>query len=531
MLTKMFALMHRGLRHDARLLKVHLLRLGMVVIVVFMLFFTQLQSMFVGAPGLSFFQTITWTTFFFSTLAGATLFATAITEEKEEQTLGLLALANISPAALIMGKFLPRLVGALLIVSALFPFTLLSITLGGVTWNQVWTAYWTLLAHVIFIGSIGLLCSVVCQRSSVAVVMAVAGVFAFLTIPAVFDATLSTLMTSGMGISNGAQLQEWSEAAIQTSAIPRISDIMTTGFDEGPFGLQVVSNLIGAASLFLLSWAIFAPFNRLTESTTETVSVFSRSMRLTRASRRSWRWPVAWKDFHYQLVGGIPGCAVRAVLYIGIAAVIGLGVNGFSFNNQLRVTIGESLMVVVLAAVALELLFSASCLFPAEIRQGTWPSLVTLPVSIARVSYGKVGGACLGLVPAAICFLLGGMLAMETVIDAVFHEDGFVATVLIGLVPSVTWFLVLLHLIVLYSLLVNQWLAAPLALLTMFIANCLMGWVVVFPMMLVAAASSGGGAEVVMAVVMNAVYGVVALGICFGLQMMIAQQLRAVAAR
>ena len=528
MLTKMFALLHRGLRHDARLLKVHLMRLGMVVIVVFMLFITQLQSMFVGAPGLSFFQTITWTTLIFSTLAGATFFATTITEEKEEQTLGLLALANISPAALIMGKFLPRLVGAVLIVSALFPFTLLSITLGGVTWNQVWSAYWSLLTHVMFIGSIGLLCSVVCKRSSVAVVMAVAGVIAFLVLPKVISTVFSTLMASGVAIPGGSRLQEWSEAAVQTSVVVRILAVMETGFDEGPFGLQVITNLIGAASLMLFSWAIFAPFNRLTESTTETVSLFSRSMRLSRASRRSWRWPVAWKDFHYQLVGGVPGCVVRGIFYVGVAAVVGLGINGFRFNDELRVTIGESLMAVVLSAVVVELLFTASCLFPAEIRQGTWSSLVTLPVSIGRVAYGKVGGACLGLVPAIICFLIGGVLVVDRILIGDF-EWGFRSLVLvIGLSPL---YLILLHLIVLYSLLVNQWLAAPLALLTMFIMGCMTGGFTMPVMLIAAVAESGGIGEMAMAALMLSIFGFVALGICFGLQMMIAQQLRAVAAR
>ena len=111
MFTKTFALMHRGLRLDARLLKVHLLRLVMIVMVVGMLFITHIESMAMSSPGLSFFREITWITFVFATLSATTFFATTITEEKEERTLGLLALANIGPLALILGKFLPRLVG------------------------------------------------------------------------------------------------------------------------------------------------------------------------------------------------------------------------------------------------------------------------------------------------------------------------------------------------------------------------------------------------------------------------------------
>lgn len=528
MLTKMFALLHRGLRHDARQLKVHLMRLGMVVIVVFMLFVAQIQSMAIGSPGLAFFGEITWITFCFATLAGATFFATAITEEKEEQTLGLLALANISPSALIMGKFLPRLAGALLLLSALFPFTLLSITLGGVTWGQVWAVYWTLLAHVVFLGSIGLLCSVVCRRSGLAVLMTVLFVTGFLVLPAVVNVLVSSLASAGVVVPRAGDLQRLSAAAVQTSAIPRITAIMQTGFDEGPFGLQVVSNLCAAVVLFAVSRLLFTPFNRTTESATETASWFGRGARLTRASRRCWRWPLAWKDFHY-LVGGPAGWVVRAMLYVGLAGAIGFAINTFRLDAQLRVNIGRTLMVVAPAAVALELLLTSSCLFPAEVRQGTWPNLAALPVSMTRVAYGKVTGACLGLAPAVVCFLLGGALAAESVVNALF--DGQAGFMLIGIIPTGVWFLVLLHLVVLYSLLLNQWAAVPMAILTIFIASCVTNVFMVFPMMIMFASSGGGGWEMLWTVVMNAIYGVVAIGVCFGLQVMIGQRLRVLAGR
>lgn len=530
MFTKTFALLHRGLRHDARLLKVHLLRLIMVVVVVGMLFLTHVQSITMGSPGLSFFREITWITFAFATLAGATFFATAITEEKEEQTLGLLALANISPLSLIMGKFLPRLLGALLLLSALFPFTLLSITLGGVTWGQLWAAYWTLFAHVILLGTMGLLCSVMFRRSWVAVRMTGLCVLAFLALPQVVNASLSSLIAAGVAVPAAPELQQLSASAVQTSAIPRIVDIMRTGFDEGPFGLQVVSNLAGAVLLFFTSWALFAPFNSTNQSTTETSTWIGRGARLTRSSRRCWRVPMVWKDFHYQVAGPV-GWSIRGGVIVAAAILIGFGVNSFQFNGELRPAIGRCLMATAAAAAVVELLLTASALFPAEIRQGTWPGLVTLPASMGRVAFGKVGGVCLGLVPAAACVLLGGALAPEATFDLLLGQGGQVGFVWVVLLPFSIWFVVLLHLVVLYSLLLNQWAAVPMAVLTMFIANCVMGPVMFVPAMFMAGAPGFGIAEFAAAMIMNIVCLIVAMGISFGLQMIIVQRLRVLAGR
>ena len=82
-------------------------------------------------------QSLTWVNIWFITLVGVTYFSSAITEEKEERTLGLLRMADIGSGSILLGKWAPRVVGMLSLVAVQFPFTLLAITLGGVTQAQV----------------------------------------------------------------------------------------------------------------------------------------------------------------------------------------------------------------------------------------------------------------------------------------------------------------------------------------------------------------------------------------------------------
>jgi hypothetical protein len=259
-IQKTLALLHRALRVDARLMRTHAFRAGLVALVAY-----QLSEVVsggggrFGAPGLQFFDWVCVWNFWFITLAGATFFATAITEEKEEQTLGLLKMAGIGPVALLTGKWLPRMFGAALRLSVLFPFTVLAITLGGVLWDQVLAAYWTLLAHLVLVGSVGLLASVVCGRSSGACGLTSVLVGAHLLLPWLAAALLSAPGATVSAADQAAAACDWLQ---RTSALTRLSQIMATNFSESPFGVQVSSNLAAGVSLFAVACLAFGPCTR-----------------------------------------------------------------------------------------------------------------------------------------------------------------------------------------------------------------------------------------------------------------------------
>src|SRR5690606_3130488 len=127
---------------DVRLLHSHIMRVALLACVMLTMLSAQAMSDVMGATGLMFFSQITFINLAFASLACPLLFATCITEEKEEQTLGLLRMANVRPITILTGKLAPRLASALLILVVQFPFTLLAITLGGVTSLQVSAAFW-----------------------------------------------------------------------------------------------------------------------------------------------------------------------------------------------------------------------------------------------------------------------------------------------------------------------------------------------------------------------------------------------------
>ena len=64
--------------------------------------------------------------------AAISYFSAAITEEKEEGTLGMLQLTKLSPFSILLGKSTSKMIGGLLVLLVQVPFAMFAITLGGV---------------------------------------------------------------------------------------------------------------------------------------------------------------------------------------------------------------------------------------------------------------------------------------------------------------------------------------------------------------------------------------------------------------
>ena len=165
----LLTLFNRSIRLDARGVKGHAYRIAFALFIYFGLLNAYLTSLAFGAPGLRFFSSICYLNLFFIFLAGCSFFATAVTEEKEEGTLGLLKMAGMSRGAILLGKSTSRLLSSMLLLVIQFPFLLLAITLGGVLYGQVAAAAVTLMSFLAFTANVALLFSVICKRSGSAV--------------------------------------------------------------------------------------------------------------------------------------------------------------------------------------------------------------------------------------------------------------------------------------------------------------------------------------------------------------------------
>ncbi len=467
------ALMTRSLRVDARLLRTHLLRAAFVSIIFISMMFWHLMSLLTGAPGLEFFSTITWLNFVFITVAGLSYFATAITEEKDESMLGLLQMAGIGPLALLLGKSTTRLVTSLLILAVQFPFTLLAITLGGVTLVQVVAVYLALASYMILLANLGLLCSVYARGSARAAGLMTVLVVLMLGVVPFAAQALNKLVSDGSlpddRVTSGiSTVLTWFEDA---SILGRLTTILQSGFDEAVFSTQVAASLIGAVGLFAISWITF---ERWTDEQAAAVASWrdllspSSSKAGQRKPYRVWRHPLWWKDFYFAL-GGRRVMFAKLVLYGAVTAIIAvISFDKGGLNDANRKDFSEAVLAAVVIIAAIELSIYASTLFREEVRLQTLPMLMLLPISTAKIAYSKVLAVLPALFPAALFALVACASHVSSTLPLLLDV---VSTIQAWVGLAV--FVLFLHVTAYMSLLV-KWGALPLSLFIMYFTQSCM---------------------------------------------------------
>src|SRR5690606_21583949 len=302
----LLTLFNRSIRGDARGVKGHAFRIAFALFIYFALLNAYLTSLAFGAPGLNFFRSICRLNLLFIFLAGCSFFATAVTEEKEEGTLGLLKMANMSRGAILLGKSTSRLISSRLLLVIQFQFLLLAITLGGVLYGQVAAASVALLSFLAFTANVALLFSVVCKRSGSAVAFTVMAVLArFLAPPVLGWGARSLSGTGAVPQWLDTWLADFTRWFNQTDPWQRLEAIMTTGFAEPIVSPQVAFDVFSSIFCVALAWLLF---DRFTED--EKAGDPSRGMVFRRVGKlrflsagRVWSNPLLWKDFHF-LAGG-----------------------------------------------------------------------------------------------------------------------------------------------------------------------------------------------------------------------------------
>ncbi|REJ93255.1 MAG: ABC transporter permease [Planctomycetota bacterium] len=471
MLHGALALLSRSLREGARFRRAHAFRIISLLIVLGMLAAAQAGAGSVGAPGLRFFELICFLIVALITLAGFSFFATPISEEKDDGTLALLKLADLSPLSMLLGKSTSRLAAALLLFVGLFPFSLLAVTLGGVTVHQVWSAFVALAAYMVLVANVGLLCSVISPNSRAAAALMFLITLLFLG--------LVPLLHSSYG------LYRWDDSRTligdlavacrpvvgfvhDASVIVRLQSILATGFDASAVSVQVLASLGGGAACFAAAWLLF---DRCTETAVSgrpfrsgPTGTSARFFRVPRLVWRVWRWPLVWKDYHF-IAGGPLITAMKLVLYPALIVLI-IWQEDWLFALFYVSSFDAAWGATAVIAVC-ELIYYASSMFQHERRAGALPTLVLLPYSTWTLTAAKATGCLLGGIPTA---LLIGFLSVVLVDDSLAANPWRVE----GIVALLVLLAVLLQITALNSLVV-RWGAAPLAVAILLIAGgCLL---------------------------------------------------------
>ena len=373
--------------------------LPILVVYISILFALSTSSRF-GAPGLQMFRMLVWMNAIFAGLLSIGYFSTSISEEKEEDTLGLMQMAGISPLGTLLGKVGGRVWQTLLLIAVQYPFTLLAVTMGGVTTDQVWSAYIGIAACMFLFSGMGLLSSTIASRNRMASILMTLGIVVYIGIPLIAYEALRYLqarrMTTGFwpGILDGVY---------SASLYVRIGTIITSGFGESPYSVQVVTNIAGGIVCYLLSWGLFGVCTQspATERTTRGLLAHPRGMLRWFAPGRPGHYPFAWTGFYF-VGGGIGGLLLRIgayLLLVAIGTLIAL-IRGLGWDSNFA----SLLQNVGMTLLALDLSVLASRTVQEEVHGQTLQSLVMLPRPVSQIIYAKLGGALLVSVP-GVAFL------------------------------------------------------------------------------------------------------------------------------
>ena len=413
MTSPLLALFIRSLREDSRLKLTYFARVGLVLVILLFMFSVEVDKGWSNGPGLTFFSMVITIDCVFIVLAGCGWFASAITEEKEEMTLGLLRMTNLNPLSILLGKGTSRLCGALLLLAAQVPFTVLAITLGGISLGQIAAAYCTLGAFLVFLANLALLCSVLCKRSVGAAVLTVFALVLFFAIVPLLN--LLAHIPSRLGLISAdaawvAALEHLADFALLASPFFRLTQILETGFSEPALGWQAGSNLALGAGCFLLAWLVFDRFcDERPESAPKPGGRGRRRFLRGLRAGRTWRRALAWKDFYF-LAGGKVWMAAKYLIY-GLLLALIVGVP-WSWRGSVSVeTFGFIAMWVMWLLFVLELAFCAAGIFKTERQAHTLSTLAVLPMSMQRIALHKILGVLPALLPAVTYFAIGALCA------------------------------------------------------------------------------------------------------------------------
>ena len=462
----LLALLTRSLRQDARLTRNHVFRLCFVAFIYLALLSATVTSGMFGAPGLKFFQTIAWLNMFFISCAGVGYFSSAITEEKEEDTIGLLQMAGLNPLGILLGKSTSRLIQATMLLVVQFPFSLLAVTLGGVTPYQIVAAYVALLAYMILLANVALVWSTICQRGGAAAGMTTLLFVLYFLMPNVAQLVTDELVDASWSVN-----QPWQGTALlvlewisQSSIWNRLLETTQTGFKDSIISRQVLTNFVGGLICFLLSWLSFNTFahSQTSQGATRGVVLKSTSRVPFLSPGRCWSLPLVWKDFQF-LGGGYSVGLIKLIGYLVLHAFVVYlnSSDGITAQTIRWGEVGQMYCFLMLWAVGIEACILASRIFHDEVRLQTLSSLLMLPHNVAYLGYSKAVGCLMGLLPAVLCLAMGSVFLPEADLDTAlkFAIEPFVWGIVLSL-------MIFLHLIALLSLFV-KWGALPLAIMLM----------------------------------------------------------------
>lgn len=452
----LLALLNRALQADSRQWTTSLMRAttaGVLLLVAALMNQVPMRS----SQGLVLMSWLLWIDYAGITLASFSTFASIISEEREQRTLGLLRMTEMNSFSLVVGKWLPRLavVGLLLFVQ--LPIAVLALTLGGITLWQIQLGYVALFAYTVMMTAIALLASSVCSTSNRAS-YAVGGFWFFMTAGPPF----LKLFRAGRSLGSFWVMPRWLgdivEQFHEMSLFRGFDGILSNQPGEAWLSSQVIGNTVIGLVAVVLAWFLLEfvllyrleskPPRKKTSLLSALVTGRKRESKVKRPSvvGRCWKYALAWREFHF-VCGGTRTLILKLLLYPGIVLMVvsfSAG-NGTGIRRTLVQTGPRMLALVGFVGLSVEFARVTIQLFSTEVHEQTLGKLVMLPMSVAQLAYTKLAGAALSLIPVVLTMVVGCCLEPQVASKAA--RSFFSLSGLNGFM----WYAIFVHLAILLS--------------------------------------------------------------------------------
>lgn len=132
-------------------------------------------------------------------LIAPTLTASAITSEKDKNTLDLLLLTDAGPFAIVFGKLVARVMSLAFLLFLSLPIIFALLTLGGIDARSVGVAFAILLSTAWFGGALGVFLSTVLRKTTMALIAGYAFFAAFIAGPTILSTAKSGFLDAVFG--------------------------------------------------------------------------------------------------------------------------------------------------------------------------------------------------------------------------------------------------------------------------------------------------------------------------------------------
>ncbi len=383
--------------------------------------------------GLKIFKSLALTTLATMLFIPMLLAASSVVREKEDRTLGLLLLSDISAGQFLTGKLINTILATLFVVASVFPLFILSVSLGGVSTRQIGMAFLVLVSTIFLGTSLGLFIAAIARNTKTMgslCLLSIMNVFIFLPLIVVWICHHS-------GLTQDEYTPIVSILSPFTAMLSLLRDEHTLYTSINPlFNMAISIPFLVAAHKILPRTVLMQSGNTSNES--ETATTAERKTHLAKNKQHNTQTrldsdtpgqttssglkrlhvrgnPICWRELNIHH-GGERSAWIKCGITLGIILSISLGIGMLvpganSDVIELAVVVTSIFSTCVFT---LSLLATCSRAFNREKRDRTLDILLTTTLSPSDIVAGKLTAAVRTLLPWLTASLLGGVLLLTS---------------------------------------------------------------------------------------------------------------------